>query len=102
MEEPTLIYVLCFSVVGGILAALLPAWVLHTRPWWWQVRLELYGLLCWAGAMGMFFTVLFAAFTAGPDWFWYPDWFWFLVGFAGYAFFCTCFLIHEKFAQSRI
>jgi presenilin-like A22 family membrane protease len=97
MEEPTLLYMLSpFLVVAGIIAAILLAWVLHTRPSWWQVRQELYGLLYWVGAVVVFIAFLLFAFSYLPG----PDWLWYVVGFVG--FFWMCFLIHEKFGSSRI
>jgi hypothetical protein len=59
-----------------------------------QVRNELYGLLCMAGAAIVFFVFLgIASKFPGPDWLWY------VVGFAG--LFWMEFLIHEKFDSSR-
>jgi hypothetical protein len=60
-----------------------------------QVRKELYGLLCMAGAAIVFFVFLGTAcnFLPGPDWLWY------VVGFAG--LFWMEFLIQQKFDSSR-
>ena len=96
MEEPTLLYMVSpFLVVAGIFAAIFLTWAIHTRPSWWQVRQELYGLLWWVGAVVVFYVFLFFAFSYFPG----PDWHWYVVSFVG--FFFMCFLIHEKFDSSR-
>ena len=82
-------------VVAGIFAAIFLTWAIHTRPSWWQVRQELYGLLWWVGAVVVFYVFLFFAFSYFPG----PDWLWYVVGFAG--LFWMEFLIHEKFDSSR-
>ncbi|MGC2077476.1 MAG: hypothetical protein WA728_15860, partial [Xanthobacteraceae bacterium] len=50
-----------------------------------QVRNELYGLLCMAGAAIVFFVFLGTAsnFFPGPDWLWYV---WALLGCSGWSF----------------
>jgi hypothetical protein len=62
---------------------------------WWQVRNELYGLLCMAGAVIVFFVFAGIASNYFPG----PDLLWYVVGFVG--LFWMEFLIHEKFDSSR-
>jgi hypothetical protein len=85
-----------FLVVAGIFAAIFLTWAIHTRPSWWQVRQELYGLLWWVGAVVVFYAFLFFALSYFPG----PDWLWYVVGFVG--LFWMEFLIHEKFDSSRL
>ena len=57
MEEPTLLYMLSpILVVVEIFAAIMLAWEIQTRPSSWQVRNELYELLCMTGAVIVFFV----------------------------------------------
>ena len=96
-EEPSLLYLVSpLLVVVGILGLFSLSWAISTRPSWWQVRNELYGLLLFAGTVAVFIAFSFLALNYLPG----PDWFWFLVGFVGH--FWMCFLIHEKFGSSRI
>jgi hypothetical protein len=67
----------------------------QTRPSWWQVCNELYGLLCMAGAGIVFFVFVGIASNYFPG----PDWLWYVVGFAG--LFWMEFLIQQKFDSSR-
>jgi hypothetical protein len=60
-----------------------------------QVRKELYGLLCMAGAAIVLFVFLGTACNFFPG----PDWLWYVVGFAG--LFWMEFLIQQKFDSSR-
>jgi hypothetical protein len=56
-----------------------------------EVRNELYGLLCMAGAVIVFFVFVGIASNYLPG----PDWLWYVVGFVG--LFWMEFFIHEKF-----
>jgi hypothetical protein len=61
-----------------------------------MLRNELYGLLCMAGTVVVFFVFVGIASNYFPG----PDWLWYVVGFAG--LFWMEFLIHEKFDSSQI
>jgi FtsH-binding integral membrane protein len=61
-----------------------------------KFRSELYGLLCMAGAVIVFFVFVGIASNYFPG----PDWLWYVVGFVG--LFWTEFLIHKKFDSSRL
>jgi len=61
-----------------------------------ELRNELYGLLCMAGAVIVFFVFVAIASNYFPG----PDWLWYVVGFVG--LFWMEFLIHEKLDSSRL
>jgi hypothetical protein len=67
----------------------------RTQPSQWQVRNELYGLLCMAAAAIVFFVFLGTASDFFPG----PDWLWYVAGFAG--LFWMEFLIQQKFDSPR-
>jgi hypothetical protein len=86
---------LSILVVVGIFVAIMLAWAIETRPSSWQVRNELYELLCMTGAVIVFFVFVGIA----SNYFLGPDWLWGIVGFIG--LFWMALLIHEKFNSSQ-
>ena len=96
MEEPTLLYMLSpILVVVEIFAAIMLAWEIQTRPSSWQVRNELYELLCMTGVVIVFFVFVGIA----SNYFLGPDWLWGILGFIG--LFWMALLIHDKFNSLR-